>query len=219
MHSTCLKRSVCCQERRHEIVPQKGLQYHVAMSHYSPILSFLRVSRSDKRNPASAPGFLLPQIQPSGGAREAESQRQSVGTRQNGLGGSRTPSWRDRLLAPSAHRRVSAPRCRSGLAHPQKESVVLPVARAAFGKAWTSIAGSATYENNTGNPCTLTSPCFQGGARQERRDRCKGVSTLGKSLADSGKDRAPFQGLDIDRGLFVFGPATPIALSWECCRG
>ena len=34
-----------------------------------------------------------------------------------------------------------------------------------------------------------------------------------------GKTRVPIQGLDIDRGLFVFGPATPFALSWECRRG
>lgn len=30
---------------------------------------------------------------------------------------------------------------------------------------------------------------------------------------------APIQGLDIDRGLSVFGFATPIAPSWECCWG
>lgn len=52
-------------------------------------------------------------------------------------------------------------------------------------EAWTSIAGSATYENNTGSPCTLTSPCFQGGARRERRDRCIWASTLGLSLVGS----------------------------------
>nr|DAK77140.1 MAG TPA: hypothetical protein [Caudoviricetes sp.] len=56
------------------------------------------------------------------------------------MGGGRTPSWRDRLLAPSAHRRVSAPRCRHGLADPQKESVVSPVTRAASRKAWTLIS-------------------------------------------------------------------------------
>lgn len=34
-----------------------------------------------------------------------------------------------------------------------------------------------------------------------------------------GKTRTPIQGLDIDLGLLVFGPATPFALSWECRRG
>lgn len=34
-----------------------------------------------------------------------------------------------------------------------------------------------------------------------------------------GKTRAPIQGLSTCWGLFVFGPATPIAPSWECCRG
>ena len=148
------------------------------------------VCRTDERNPATVPGFLLPRIQPSGGTREAESQKQSAGARQNGMGGGRTPSWRDRLLAPSTHRRVFASRCRHGLADPQKESVVLPVARTALGKAWTSIAGSATYGNNTGSPCTLTSLCFQGGARQERRDRCIRASTPGSSSADSAERRA-----------------------------
>jgi len=34
-----------------------------------------------------------------------------------------------------------------------------------------------------------------------------------------GLGRAPIQGLAIVRGLFVFGPTTPIAPSWEFCWG
>lgn len=43
MRNTCLRRLECWSARRREIAPQKGLQDHVAMSHYLPILSFLRV--------------------------------------------------------------------------------------------------------------------------------------------------------------------------------
>ena len=186
------------------------------MSEINPILSFLRVSRSDKRNPATAPGFLLPRIQPSGGAREAESQKQSAGARQNGMGGGRTPSWRDRLLAPSTHRRVFASRCRHGLAHPQKESVVLPVARTALGKAWTSIAGSATYGNNTGSPCTLTSH-----ACGVARDRNSEIDAKGRRRWDglwptARKDERTYSGPLHSQGLFRFRLPTPIAPSWEC---
>ena len=157
MHSTCLKQLGCCPWRRLENSPSKGLAIscrHVALFTHPVIPACVGLTT---KNPATAPGFLLPRIQPSGDAHEAESQKQSAGARQNGMGGGRTPSWRDRLLAPSTHRRVFASRCRHGLADPQKESVVSPVARTALGKAWTSIAGSATYENNTGSPCTLTS--------------------------------------------------------------
>jgi len=46
-----------------------------------------------------------------------------------------------------------------------------------------------------------------------------GVDTWVVFGRQRGKTRAPIQGLDIDRCLFVFGPATPIAPSWECRRG
>lgn len=45
-----------------------------------------------------------------------------------------------------------------------------------------------------------------------------GASTLELSLADCGKDRAPIQGLDIDRGLFVFG-FTTLSLSAGSAAG
>jgi len=58
-------------------------------------------------------------------------------------------------------------------------------------------------------------------ARRKRAGVTVSVGTGGKRHDSNlkGLRSAPIQGLDIDRGLFVFGPATPFALSWECRRG
>nr|DAF69917.1 MAG TPA: hypothetical protein [Caudoviricetes sp.] len=96
---------------------------------------------TDPRKPGHRAGFFIALILLPVGAHEAEDQNQHAGARPYGLGSSCAAGWRDKLFAPSADRRIPASWCRYGLAHPQEESVVSPVARTALGKAWTSIAG------------------------------------------------------------------------------